>query len=98
RQKKPTFALKEGIFYDKIENYTLRVGKKSTNKDTLKDIYIYDHTAHSGNIVQLYARSGRNTRTADSSALVLILRDGNRYEEVQDAEKASTRKPMSQLS
>src|SRR4051812_34611972 len=68
RQKKPTFALKEGIFYDKIENYTLRVGKKSANKDTLKDIYIYDHTAHNGNIVQLYARSGRNTRTSDSSA------------------------------
>lgn len=98
RQKKPTFALKEGIFYDKIENYTLRVGKKSANKDTLKDIYIYDHTAHQGNIVQLYAKTGRNSRTADSTSLVLILRDGNRYEEVKDAQSAATRRPMSQLS
>lgn len=98
RQKKPTFALKEGIFYDKIENYTLRVGKKSDNKDTLKDLYIYDHTARNGNIIQLYARSGRNTRTSDSTSLVLILRDGNRYEEVKDANGSGFKKTLSQLS
>lgn len=98
RQTKPTFALKEGVFYDKIENYTLRVGKKSANKDTLKDLYIYDHTAHSGNIVQLYAKTGRNTRTADSSSLVLILRDGNRYSEEKDANAAPGKKTLSQLS
>src|SRR5690606_26721480 len=75
RQKKPTFALKEGIFYDKIENYSLRIGKKSANKDTLKDIYIYDHTARKGNIIQLYAKIGRHTQSADSNDLILILQD-----------------------
>lgn len=98
RQKKPTFALKEGIFYDKIDNYSLRVGKKSANKDTLKDIYIYDHTSHRGNVIQLYAKSGRHTQTADSSNLVLILRDGNRYEEIINDKNYHTHKPLSHLS
>lgn len=83
RQKKPTVSLKEGIFYNGIENYSLRVGKKSKNKDTLGDIFIYDHSAHMGNTIQMYAKKGKLTTTADTSELVLILRDGNRYEEIR---------------
>lgn len=98
RNKKPTFTIKEGIFYNKIENYTLYVGKKSANKDTLRDVYIYDHTAHQGNKIQLYAKSGKFANTADTSALVVILRDGNRYEEVVDANARPSQKKMSQLN
>jgi len=97
RQKKPTVNIKEGIFYNGIENYSLRVGKKSKNKDTLKEIYIYDHSAHMGNNVQMYAKTGKITTTADTSELVLILRDGNRYEEVADAANPE-RKTLSQLN
>jgi lipopolysaccharide export system permease protein len=85
RQKKPTVNIKEGIFYNGIENYSLRVGKKSSNKDTLFDIFIYDHSAHKGNTIQMYAQSGKITTTADTSELVLMLKNGNRYEEVMQA-------------
>lgn len=98
RQKKPTVNLKEGIFYNGIDNYSIRVGKKSANKDTLSDIYIYDHSAHLGNIVQMYARQGKLTTTADTSALVLILRDGNRYEELSRDGSSAERKAMSVLN
>ena len=98
RNKKPTFAVKEGIFYDKIENYILYVGKKSKNKDTLHDIYIYDHTAHQGNKIQMYAKTGKFTSTADTSALVVILRDGNRYAEGTDMNNPDTKNQLSQLS
>jgi len=99
RQKKPTVNIKEGIFYNKIDNYTLRVGKKSANKDTLKDIFIYDHSAHQGNNVQMYAKTGKLTTTADTSALVLMLRDGNRYEEViNQSGSAPHKKPLAQLN
>jgi lipopolysaccharide export system permease protein len=81
RQKKPTVNIKEGIFYNGIENYSLLVKKKSANKDTLKDIYIYDHSEHIGNNIQMYAKTGKITTTADTSDLVLILRDGNQYKE-----------------
>lgn len=98
RQKKPTVNIKEGIFYNKIENYSLRVGQKSANKDTLKEIFIYDHSQHQGNTIQMYAKSGKMTTTADTSALVLILRDGNRYEEVVDNTQPQNKKPFSQLN
>ncbi len=100
RQKKPTVNIKEGIFYNKIDNYTIRVGKKSINKDTLKDIYIYDHSAHLGNKVQMYANTGKLSTTADTSALVLVLRDGNRYSE-EDANQGAVsphKKPLAQLN
>ncbi|MCE3258714.1 MAG: permease YjgP/YjgQ family protein [Bacteroidetes bacterium] len=97
RQTKPTVAIKEGIFYNKIENYALRVGAKSKNKDTLKEIYIYDHSSHQGNTIQMYAQSGKLKNTADTSALVLILRNGNRYEEVVDHQHPK-KKSMSQLN
>ena len=85
RQKKPTVNIKEGIFYNGIDNYSLRVGKKSANKDTLKDILIYDHSEHQGNNIQTYAKTGKITTTADTSDLVLTLRDGNRYQENVEA-------------
>jgi lipopolysaccharide export system permease protein len=98
RNKKPTFAVQEGIFYNKIENYTLYVGKKSKNKDTVHDIYIYDHSAHQGNKIQLYAKTGKFATTADTNALVVTLRDGNRYEEITDLTSPNTTKQLSQLN
>lgn len=97
RQTKPTVAIKEGIFYNKIENYALRVGGKSANKDTLKEIFIYDHSLHQGNTIQMYAHTGKMSTTADTSALVLTLRDGNRYEEVID-NRSPKKRSLSQLN
>lgn len=97
RQKKPAVNIKEGIFYNAIDNYSIRVGKKSPKKDVLYDVYIYDHSAHRGNNIQMYSRSGKITTTADTSALVLILRDGNRYEDGADAADPS-KKTLSQLN
>lgn len=97
RQKKPAVNIKEGIFYNAIENYSLRVGKKSPKKDVLYDVYIYDHSAHLGNNIQMYAKSGKITTTADTSALVLILRDGNRYTEEEDQQNPAN-KTFTQLN
>ena len=97
RQKKPAVNIKEGIFYNAIDNYSLRVGKKSPKKDILYDLYIYDHSSHRGNTIQMYSQSGKITTTADTSALVLILRDGNRYEEDIDENNPSKR-TFSQLN
>lgn len=98
RQKKPAVNLKEGIFYNAIDNYSIRVGKKSPKKDVLYDVYIYDHSSHLGNTIQMYSKSGKITTTADTSALVLILRDGNRYEDITEANSPSPKRSLSQLN
>lgn len=98
RQKKPSVNIKEGIFYNKIDNYAIRVGSKSKNKDTLKDVIIYDHSASAGNTIQTYAKSAKMTTTSDTSALVLILKDGNRYETVPNQTNPNKAKALSILN
>jgi lipopolysaccharide export system permease protein len=52
-----------------------------------------------GNVIQMYANSGKITTTADSSALVLILKNGNRYEELNLQENIGRKKKtLSQLN
>lgn len=98
RQKKPAVNIKEGIFYNAIDNFSLRVGGKSPKKDILYDVYIYNHSAHIGNNIQMYAKSGKITTTADTSALVLMLRDGNRYEDITDRDSRTLKKSLSLLN
>jgi len=98
RQKKPTVNIKEGVFYNGIENFSIRVGKKSENKDSLKEIYIYNHSARMGNTTQLYANSGRITIASDTSEMILLLKDGNRYEESADPYNANAKKTLTQMS
>ena len=98
RQKKPTVNIKEGIFYNKLDNYSILVGGKSENKDTLKNILIYDHSANDGNTVQTYAKAARMTTTSDTGALVLVMKDGNRYETVTNKENTNKAKALSILN
>jgi len=80
RQKKPTINIKEGIFYNKITNYSIRVGKKDSKTDTLYDVMIYDHTNIFGNFIQIYAEKGMLLSNADTSRLIIQLFNGKRYE------------------
>lgn len=98
RQKKPAVNIKDGIFYNAIDNFSLRVGSKSPKKDVLYDVFIYNHSAHIGNNIQMYAKSGRITTTSDTSSLVLILRDGNRYEDISDQNSQTLKKSLSHLN
>jgi len=39
---KPAFDIKEGVFYDKIEGYIIKIGKKSKDGSTIQNIIIYE--------------------------------------------------------
>lgn len=98
RQAKPVMNIKEGIFYNKIDDYSMRVGKKSKDGNTLQDVLIYDHTARVGNNVQLYADSGEMKMSADTNYLIVKLRNGNRYEQVVPEPGKPDTKAFSQLN
>lgn len=98
RQAKPALNIKEGIFDNKIKDYSMRVGKKMPDNKTLRDIKIYDHTKHLGNTIQLYADSGYMTTSADTNYLIIQLNNGNRYEEMTPDYNNKTKKPMMQLN
>ena len=81
---KPAFNLKEGVFYDKIPGFAIKVGKKEANDSIIQDIIIYE----SSNSLQdnfIVAESGvMKTNSENSRLLEFNLKNGIRYEERGD--------------
>jgi lipopolysaccharide export system permease protein len=84
RRQRPELQIKEGIFYDGITNYTIRVQHKDEQTGLLSGLMIYDHSANNGNRSLTMADSGYIRITADKKYLVLTLYDGNSYEEMNE--------------
>ncbi len=81
KHKKPSFDLKEGVFYNGIPGYRIKVNEKFEDGKTLKDIIIYDHTGGAGNNEVVIADSGQMYTTNQGKYLVLDLYNGNSYSE-----------------
>ena len=87
QQKKPALNIKEGVFYNGIDGYTIRIEKKDDDEITCHGIMIYDHTQGVGNNKVETAESGKLTMSDDKQFLNMILFNGASYEEVVDNEK-----------
>lgn len=77
---KPAFDLKEGVFYDKIPNYSIKIGKKEDNDSVIRDVIVYEQ----GNSLQdnfIIAKSGIMRVTENKRFLEFNLKDGWRYQE-----------------
>ncbi len=81
RQQKPALSIREGIFYNGIEGYSIKVGKKDPNGVKIYNVMIYDHTGNTGNNKVIVAESGKMQTTEDQRYLILTLNNGNSYEE-----------------
>ncbi|MEO6914967.1 MAG: LptF/LptG family permease [Chitinophagaceae bacterium] len=86
---KPAFDIKEGTFYDKIDGFVIKVGKKEKDGVTIRNIIIYEkNPALQDNII--VARSGEMKVSDDKKFLEFNLRDGWRYEEKGDHNTINT--------
>lgn len=81
RDKKPALNIREGVFYNGINGYSLRVGKKDKDGKTLYDVLIYDHTGHFGNNKVIMAQRGKMEMSTDKMFLIVSLHNGYSYEE-----------------
>jgi lipopolysaccharide export system permease protein len=84
RQQRPEFSIKEGQFYNGLEGYSLKIGKRSKTSNMLYNLMIYDHTAKLGNISVTLADSGYMVMTEDKLNLMLTLYNGYGYSEQLD--------------
>ncbi len=78
--KKPALNMKQGIFYQDIDKYAIKVGKKNENGDKIENVLIYEQS----NALQentIVAKSGSMQITPDNNYLAFKLKDGNRYQE-----------------
>lgn len=77
---KPAFDLKEGVFYDKIPGFSIKVGKKEKNDSVIRDIIIYEQKDFLRD--NFIVSSDGIMRIADNKRdLEFILKNGWRYEE-----------------
>lgn len=85
RTAKVSVNLTEGIFYNEIPNYNIKVREKAKQGDWLRDIIIYDHTKNDGNTSVTVADSGKMYSILGNSHLVLELYSGANYSEQMSA-------------
>lgn len=77
---KPSFDLKEGVFYDKIPGFSIKVGKKEKNDSVIRDIIIYEQKdALQDNFI--VASDGVMRIASNKRDLEFYLKNGWRYEE-----------------
>lgn len=80
RMKTPSLDIKEGVFYDGIPNFSIKVNKK-IDEVRLKDILIYNHAEGQGNLNVTMADSGRMETFNNDKYLKLTLYAGQSYKE-----------------
>lgn len=94
REAKPIMKIKEGIFYNDLPGYSIKVDKKMPDGNTMLGMVIYKNDPRSyerGNTEVILADSGRMYTINDNSYLVFELFHGNNYQEVIDGLSTSGR-------
>jgi len=101
---KAGIILKEGIFYNEMENFSIRVGKKSEDGQELYDLVIYDYsgTLKPNKIITdprdykriIRAQQGKISQSKDKKKLLLDLVDGYIVQEMDPASVANSEMPF----
>ncbi len=81
RNAKPTLNIRPDQFNNEMQGYSIRVGSKDKDGNTIHDVIIYDHTDMAGNNKVILAKEGQMIASPDKQSLIFKLRDGWRYEE-----------------
>jgi lipopolysaccharide export system permease protein len=76
---KPALDIKEGVFYDKIDGYVIKISKKEAN-GTIRNVVIYEKNYNLQDNITV-ADSGLMKVSADKRYLEFYLHDGWRYAE-----------------
>ncbi|MBS1916591.1 MAG: LptF/LptG family permease [Bacteroidetes bacterium] len=76
---KPAFDIKEGVFYDKIEGYVIKIGKKEKDDSTIRNIIIYEQNYNLQDNM-IIAQKGK-MKVTNNNFLEFDLQDGWMYQE-----------------
>jgi lipopolysaccharide export system permease protein len=94
RKKKLAVNIKEGIFYNDMEDYVIRVGKKGKDGKTIYRVMIYNHTDGKGNTDVTVADSGSMESTPDGRYLIFTLFNGYNYQEITGQKDSRRQNPF----
>ena len=94
RQQKPGLYIKEGVFYNGIDGYVIKVAKKDADGQTIRNVMIYDHTDNMGNNKLILAEKGKMVMSDDERYLILNLYNGTSYQEGANMRGKTKSRPL----
>ncbi|MHA4811873.1 LptF/LptG family permease [Flavitalea flava] len=87
---KPAFDIKEGVFYDRIEGYVIKIGKKEKDDSTIRSVVIYEQDNAGVQDDIIVAEKGKMVVSANKKFLVFTLQNGWTYREKGDRGSLNT--------
>ncbi|HMM12721.1 MAG TPA: LptF/LptG family permease [Bacteroidales bacterium] len=97
RQQKLAFNIQEGVFYNGIDNYVIRVGRKEKDNRTIYDVKIYDHTDRMGNVKLTTAEWGLMELSPDQRNIIFTLFDGYNYQDIYNTRNYRENRPFDRM-
>jgi lipopolysaccharide export system permease protein len=92
KNQRPELQIKEGIFYNGINGYSIKIAKKDYKTNLLQNLMIYNHTDNKENVEVTIADSGYMKMTADERNMILTLYNGYSYEELNESKENRRKK------
>ena len=92
RQQKPEMVIKEGVFSNDLQNFSIKVERKGKKNNMLYDVMVYDHREDKGNVNVSVADSGKMELTPDKKFMTVTLFNGKNYTEREENGTSSNKR------
>ena len=92
RQQKPEMVIKEGVFSNDMNNYSIKVEHKGKSNNMLYDVMIYDHSDNLGNVSVSVSDSGKMELTKDKKFMSVTLYNGKSYTDGPENRQSQVKK------
>ena len=88
RRQKQVLEFQDGLFFDGIDNMSIRVEHQDPQTGLLSGVLIYDNRDANGNMTTTIAKTGYIRLTPDKKFLHVTLYDGENYEQTRNKRMA----------
>jgi len=82
RKQKPALNIKEGVFYNGLKGFSIKIDYKDENGIDLSGIMIYDHNEKKGNNKVIIAEKGKMYLSSNEQYFIIALENGYSYHEI----------------
>ena len=86
RQQKQSLEFQDGLFFNGIDNMSIRVSRQEPETHLLHDVLIYDNRAANGDMNTIVADSGYIRLSDDKKYLLVTLFNGETYEQTRSSQ------------
>lgn len=89
-----TLNIEEGVFSQDFKNFTIKVGEKGGDGESISDIIIYDNTGPDKNRLNMLVAQSGKMYADGSTQFVMDLGEGEQYREMVPADKKNDNYPF----